>query len=95
MTMRPVLLSSCAKATTAAEARFRIDVPIEGRRGARVVALDDDAATIARRLARQQWNGARFFTLVAGAGSRAGTASATTRTRCPAPHERDGHASRR
>jgi hypothetical protein len=69
MTTRPVLLSSCAKATTAAEARFRIDVPIEGRRGARVVALDDDAATIVRRLALQQWNGARFFTLVAGAGS--------------------------
>ena len=69
MTMRPVLLSSCAKATTATEARFRIDVPIEGRRGARVVALDDDAATIVRRLALQQWNGARFFTLVAGAGS--------------------------
>jgi hypothetical protein len=53
-------------ATSAAEARFRIDAPIEGRRGARVVALDDDAATIVRRLARQQWNGARFFTLVAG-----------------------------
>jgi hypothetical protein len=69
MTMRPVLLSSCAKATTAAEARFRIDVPIEGRRGARVVALDDDAATIVRRLALQRWNGARFFTLVAGTGS--------------------------
>jgi hypothetical protein len=69
MTMRPVLLNSCAMATTAAEARFRIDVPIEGRRGARVVALDDDAATIVRRLALQQWSGARFFTLVAGTPS--------------------------
>ena len=61
----PILLSSCALATSAAEARYRIDAPIEGRQGARVVSLDDGAATLVRRLARQRWNGARFFTLVA------------------------------
>ncbi|WP_297646437.1 hypothetical protein [Pseudonocardia sp.] len=52
-------------ATSAAEARFRIDAPVEGRRGTRVVALDDGAATLVRRLARESWNAARFFTLVA------------------------------
>ncbi|WP_037075775.1 hypothetical protein [Pseudonocardia spinosispora] len=64
--MQPILQSSCALATSRAEARFRIDAPIAGRRGARVVALDDGAATLVRRLARAPWNGARFFTLVAG-----------------------------
>jgi hypothetical protein len=63
--MRPILQSSCALATSAAEARFRIDAPIQGRRGTRVVALDDGAATLVRRLARETWNAARFFTLVA------------------------------
>ncbi|MCW2716850.1 MAG: 3-methyl-2-oxobutanoate hydroxymethyltransferase [Pseudonocardia sp.] len=63
--MRPILQSSCAVATSAAEARFRIDAPVEGRRGTRVVALDDGAATLVRRLARESWNAARFFTLVA------------------------------
>jgi hypothetical protein len=63
--MRPILHSSCAQATTWAQARFRIDCPIEGRRGARVVALDDGAATLVRGLARQRWHGARFYTLVA------------------------------
>jgi hypothetical protein len=64
---RPILQSSCAVATTAAEARYRIDAPIAGRRGTRVVALDDGAATLVRRLAQEPWNAARFFTLVAPA----------------------------
>jgi hypothetical protein len=61
--MRPTLLSSCALATTAREARYRIDAPIAGRRGARVIALDDGAATMVRRLARDSWNAAQFYTL--------------------------------
>lgn len=61
--MNPILLNSCARAATASEARYRINAPIAGRRGARVVALDDAAATVLRRVARQDWNGARFFTL--------------------------------
>jgi len=64
--MQPILASSCARATSAAEARYRIDRPIEPRRGARVVALDDRAATLVRRAALQPWNAARFFTLAAG-----------------------------
>ena len=41
MTARPILGSSCARATTAAEMRYRIDRPIRGRTGARIIALDD------------------------------------------------------
>lgn len=70
----PILLNSCARAATAAEARFRIDAPIEGRRGTRVVALDDGAATVVRRAAHQPWHAARFYTLRVGMS----------------PHQRDG-----
>ena len=59
---RPTLLNSCARAATAAEARFRIDAPIAPARAARVIALDDGAVTIARRLAQQPWANARFLT---------------------------------
>jgi hypothetical protein len=57
--MRPILANSCARAATAAEARFRIDRPIGGR-AALVVALDDDAAEVVARVAEQPWRGARF-----------------------------------
>jgi hypothetical protein len=70
--MPPILLNSCALATTAEEAAYRIDAPIAPRRGARVVALDDAAATVVRRVAREPWNNARFFTLVVGASSAEG-----------------------
>ncbi len=59
--MHPILLNSCARAATAAEARYRIDRPIAGR-SARVVALDDGAAGVVLRVAGQPWWGARFFT---------------------------------
>lgn len=59
--LRPTLLNSCAQAATAAEARFRIDRPIGGR-SARIVALDEGAAEVVRRLADQPWGGARFLT---------------------------------
>lgn len=77
--MRPILLNSCARATSAAEARYRIDVPVAGRRGARVIALDDGGATLVRRLARETWNAARFFTLVAGAPRTGGDGMALHR----------------
>lgn len=60
---KPILHSSCAQATSKAEARFRIDAPITGHRKARVIALDDGAATIVRRLATKTWQGGRFYTL--------------------------------
>ncbi|SFO28054.1 hypothetical protein SAMN05216207_104118 [Pseudonocardia ammonioxydans] len=71
--MVPILQNSCARATSLEEARYRIDIPIEGRRGARVVALDDGAATLVRRLAREPWNAARFYTLPAQEPGEPGT----------------------
>jgi len=61
MQRQPTLLSSCAKAATAAEARFRITAPAFTRRSSRVIALDEQAATVVRGLAEQSWNGGRFF----------------------------------
>jgi hypothetical protein len=57
--MRPILASSCARAATAEEARFRIDRPIGGR-SALVVALDDEAHEVVERVAERPWQGARF-----------------------------------
>lgn len=63
---RPTLLSSCARAATAEELRFRIDKPIAPRRGARVVALDEVAGRVVRSVAAQPWNAARFFVGASG-----------------------------
>jgi hypothetical protein len=89
--MRPILANSCARAATAAEARFRIDRPIGGR-AALVVALDDEAAEVVDRVAEKPWQGARFVratdgfdddladtdvaVMVATAGADAGAAAA-------------------
>jgi hypothetical protein len=63
---RPTLLNACARAATAAEARFRIDVPIAPARSTRVVALDDAALAVVRQAAAQQWSGgARFLSATA------------------------------
>ncbi len=59
--VRPTLLSSCAKAATAAEARFRIDYPLAPSRATRVVALDEEAGGVVRRVAEQPWATARFY----------------------------------
>jgi hypothetical protein len=61
MQNRPILLNSCARAATAAEARFRINAPIAPSRGTRVVALDEGAEPVVRRVAEQHWVSARFF----------------------------------
>jgi hypothetical protein len=65
---RPVLGSSCARATTAAEMRFRIDRPIRGRRGARIIGLDEGANAIVHRIAGKPWGHARFFSLAGPVG---------------------------
>jgi len=56
-----LLLSSCARAATAAEAAYRIDAPIAPARAARVVALDGGAVGVARRVAQHPWASARFL----------------------------------
>jgi hypothetical protein len=61
MQRQPTLLSSCARAATAAEARFRISPPVFAQRSSRVIALDERAAELARSLAGRPWRGGRFL----------------------------------
>ena len=60
MSTQPILASSCARAATAAEARYRIDRPISGR-SARVIALDAAAADVVLRVAELPWGASRFY----------------------------------
>ena len=71
--IRPILANSCARAATAAEARYRIDRPIDGR-SARIIALDPGAAEVVLRVAEQPWGASRFLTYAAApAGGGNGT----------------------
>jgi len=58
---RPTLLHSCARAATAAEARFRVDYPNSTERASRIIAVDAEAAGILEPVARRAWRGARFL----------------------------------
>jgi hypothetical protein len=53
-------ISSCARAATAEEARYRIDRPIAGR-SARIIALDASAAQVVLRVAELPWGASRFY----------------------------------
>ena len=55
------MLSQSARASSAAEARFRIDDPNSRPRTVKVVALDRPSEAVVERLAREQWNGAVFL----------------------------------
>jgi hypothetical protein len=57
---RPTLLESCARAATAAEARFRITYPFLPR-DSRIVALDEGAARVICGAADRHWSGAHFL----------------------------------
>jgi hypothetical protein len=57
------VLSECARATTAEEARFRIDYPNSNPRKTAIVALDTPADSLIRQLAQKRWNGASFMTI--------------------------------
>lgn len=70
---RPVLASSCARAATAAEARFRIDADIASAGIVAVVALDEAARGTLLRIAEHPWTDARFYTCEA-AHARNGSA---------------------
>lgn len=61
MPYQPTLLSSCASAATAAEARYRISAPGFTRRDSRVIALDPHAAAIVAELGGQRWSGGHFL----------------------------------
>jgi hypothetical protein len=55
------LLSSCARAATVEEARYRIDRPIAPSRAGRIIALDDGAAEVLGRASQLEWANARFY----------------------------------
>ena len=58
----PMLVSSCARATTAEEAAYRIDYPLAYARSTRVVAFDEGAAEVVREVAGLPWGQAQFYT---------------------------------
>lgn len=58
---RPTLLNSCARASSAAEAAFRVQYPNSLRRASRVIALDRVAARLMHGISEDDWKGARFM----------------------------------
>jgi len=64
-------MSECARATTAEEARFRIDYPNSAPRRIKIIALDKLAERVVRQLANGRWNSATFMTAVKNGGSTA------------------------
>jgi len=64
------VLSECARATTAEEARFRVDYPNSNPRRTAIIALDQPADSLLRRIAEKSWNGASFMTIANRARAR-------------------------
>jgi hypothetical protein len=60
---RPTLLSSCARAATAAEAAFRVQYPNSLPRASAIIALDAGAAEIMAGVSEEPWAGAQFLTV--------------------------------
>ncbi|MDA1184560.1 MAG: hypothetical protein O2930_07950 [Acidobacteria bacterium] len=54
--------SESARMSSAAEARFRVDLPNSRPRAVKVIALDGRSEPVVDDLARRRWNGAAFFT---------------------------------
>ena len=63
------MLSESARATTAAEARFRINAPNSRGRTVKVIALDAASERVVKHLASRPWNAASFFTASAFASA--------------------------
>jgi len=64
------VLSECARAATAEEARFRVDYPNSAPRRIKIIALDRPAEGVVRRLAQKKWNCATFMTTTSEETSR-------------------------
>ena len=62
------MASERARATTAAEARFRIDAPNSQPRTVKVIALDAAAERVVKRIAQRPWRPATFFTSLSDDG---------------------------
>ena len=61
--------SELARASSAAEARYRIDAPNSRQRAVKVIALDPPSDAVVKRLAQARWNSATFFTASAFAAA--------------------------
>jgi hypothetical protein len=61
MQRQPTLLSSCARAATTAEARYRISAPGFARRESRIIGLDEQSARLVRDMAGKPWDGGHFL----------------------------------
>ncbi len=59
----PTMLGACARAATAAEARYRVPYPNSATRASRVFALDAGAAEAMYAITEEPWQGAHFLTL--------------------------------
>ncbi len=62
----PTILGGCARAATAAEAKFRVQYPNSAPRISRIFALDAAAAEAMYAVTEDPWNDAHFLTLSAG-----------------------------
>jgi hypothetical protein len=69
--------SSCARAATAKEARFRLDYPNSKPRATKVIALDRESESALRTLQDRSWHGARFLSFAGASRLGAGLAQLT------------------
>jgi len=65
--------SESARATSAAEARYRIDDPNSRLRAVKVIALDAASERVVKRIAKGPWRRATFFTSLTGDAPSGGT----------------------
>ena len=66
------MASESARATSAAEQRYRIDAPNTQPRTVKVIALDAAAERVVKRIARRPWRCATFFTSLSDDGAPRG-----------------------
>ncbi|HVG52736.1 MAG TPA: hypothetical protein VM867_13975 [Xanthobacteraceae bacterium] len=62
------MLSESARATTTAEARFRVKTPNSTPRQVKIIALDRDSEPVVQRLSQMKWSRASFLTASSFAG---------------------------
>ena len=56
------MIGGCARASTAVEAKFRINAPNSQPRNVKIIALDGPSERVAKHLATRPWSRATFFT---------------------------------
>ncbi len=71
----PTMLSSCARAASAAEARFRVPYANSRARSSRIFALDPRAAEAMYRITEDPWSGAHFLAVSDTGGRDAASAT--------------------